>query len=156
MKKLFTLTLLFLVISSTYGQFGRQGRRGNMNRIPQNTEPTEAQIEARKKEMEERREEYIANFLGTLEADEFQKEIVKQSLNSFYDELKKFYDIKFESQVERKDALDKMIEKHFEEVKLLVSETDMQKINDFTKGKFDEKKEKKKKRKWKKKKKDKN
>ena len=156
MKKLFTFILLFLVISSTFAQFGRRGRQRNMNRIPQNTQPTEAQIEARKKEMDERRAEYVANFIKTLEAGEFEKEIIKQKLDSYYTELKTFYEIKFESQAERKDALEKMTKKHFEELEPLISESDTQKIHNFTKGKFEEKKEKKKKKRRKRRKRNKN
>jgi hypothetical protein len=144
------LFTVFLGIN-IYGQGNR-----NINRIPQNSgEPTEQEIEKRKRMMEERKNEYINNFITTLEADEFQKEIIKQSLLSFYDKKMVLLKTQYERYFEREQAIKQLEESHFVELKDLISEGDMSKIKEMIKGEFDEKevkKEKKKKRKKKKKK----
>jgi hypothetical protein len=141
--------------------FGQRQRQRNMNRIPQtNREPTEGEIAKRKQMIEDRKKEYITNFLTTLEADDFQKEIIKQTISSFYDAkiviLKKQYD----HSLDRKEAIENLENTHFVELEELISENDMKKIKELVKGDFNEKevvkeKKKKKKRKKKKKKKDK-
>ena len=55
--------------------------------------------------MEERKNKYIANFITTLEADDFQKEIIKQTISSFFDEKVAFFSMKFEHNLDRKDAM---------------------------------------------------
>lgn len=144
---LFTIILSFSVDA--------QMRRNMNNRIPQtNSEPTEQEIAKRNRMIEERKNEFIDNFLTTLEGDEFQKEIVKQHLNSFYDEKLVILKTQFERIFERDEAIKKLEETHFSDLKDLISEDDMSKIKEMIKGKFDEKevkKEKKKKRKKRKK-----
>ena len=98
----------------------------NRNRIPQ-SEPSQQQIDAQKREMEERKDEYIANFLTTLEGDDFQKEIVKQTLNSFFEKRVALYQINYERSIDRKDAAKKLEESHFKDLKELISEDDMTK-----------------------------
>ncbi|MBF8151063.1 hypothetical protein ITJ86_14220 [Winogradskyella sp. F6397] len=131
-----------------------QRRSGNMNNIPQtNREPTEEEIAKYEREAEERKEEYIANFLTTLEADDFQKQIIKLTINSFLEEKIALLKTRFEHHLDRNAAIKKLEESHFAELKELISEDDMSKIKELIKGGFNEKevlKEKKKKRKKKK------
>jgi hypothetical protein len=153
MKKTVFLIFALLIGLNVFGQM----RRNRNNGIPQTRrEPTEQEIEKRKRLMEERKDEFIANFLTTLEADDFQKEIIKQSLNSYFVEKLALLKIPFEHSLDREKAIKNLDDTHFVELKELISESDMTKIKDLTKGKFDEKevvKEKKKKKKKRKKKK---
>jgi hypothetical protein len=150
MKKIVFIAFVLFVGLNVYGQ----RRRGNMNGIPQtNREPTEKEIAKRQQMMEDRKNEYIANFLTTLDADDFQKEIVKQSLNSFYDAKMIILQTKFERTFDREQAIKQLEDTHFKELEELISEGDMIKIKEMIKGNFDEKEVEKKKKKSKRKKK---
>jgi hypothetical protein len=155
MKKTLLIVFALIIGLNVFGQ----RRRGNMNRIPQaNREPTEQEIANHKRKLEDRKKEYIANFITTLEADDFQKEIIKQYLNSYFEERVKLSKIKFERTFDRDTAIKKLDDSHFIELEELISEADMGKIKEMIKGDFDEKevkKEKKKKKKRKKRNKDK-
>ncbi|SDS96251.1 hypothetical protein [Winogradskyella sediminis] len=133
-----------------------QRRGSSLNNIPQsNREPTKQEIAKYEREAEERKEEYIANFLTTLEADEFQKQIIKINLNSFLEEKIALLNTKFEHRLDREEAVKNLEDTHFLELQELISKSDMEKIKDLIKGDFNEKevvKDKKKKRKKKKRK----
>ena len=129
----------------------RRDRMGNPQ-VPR--EPTEQEIAKREREIEERKQEYITNFLSTLEADEFQQVIIRQNLNSFYDKKLALLKTPFERNFERQKAIEQLEKTHFEELKSLISPDDMKKIQKMVKGEFNEKavvKEKKKKKKKRKK-----
>jgi hypothetical protein len=153
MKK---IVLIIFALFLALNIFGQNQRQRNTHNIPQsNSEPTEQQIAKQKREMEERIDEYLTNFLSTLEADEFQKHIMKQNLNSFYDARIELSKTNFEHRLDRKAADKKLEEELFAELEELISESDMTKLKDMLKGVFDEKealKEKKKKKKKKSKK----
>ncbi|WP_299117085.1 hypothetical protein [uncultured Winogradskyella sp.] len=154
MKKTIIIAFALVLGFSTYGQV----RRDRMGNPVTPSEPSEKEIAKRKQMIEERRKEYIANFLTTLEADEFQKEIIKQSLDSFYEAKIGILKTRYEHSIDRKDAIKKLVDTHFVELEELISENDMIKIKDLATGKFDEsevKKKNKKKKKRKKKNKDK-
>ncbi|MCA0133472.1 hypothetical protein [Winogradskyella alexanderae] len=150
MKKLLFIVLTLVLSTNVYSQV-RRDRMGN----PQvRREPTEQEIEKRQRMIEERKQEYITNFLTTLEADEFQKEIIRQNLNSFYDAKVALLKTPFEHSFDRENAIKQLEKSHFKELKSLISESDMLKIEDMISGEFDEKavvKEKKKKKKRKRK-----
>ncbi|WP_400078501.1 hypothetical protein [Winogradskyella sp. R77965] len=152
MKKTVLVIFALLIGLNVFGQMRR-----NRNSIPQTTrEPSEKDIEKRKRLVEERKNEYIANFLTTLEADDFQKEIIKQSLNSYFIAKVALYKTRFEHSLDRDKAIKALDDTHFADLKELISEGDMNKIKELIKGEFDEQevvKEKKKKRKKRKKKK---
>lgn len=153
MKKI--ILILFTLILGL--NINAQRRRGNMNRIPQtNSEPSEQEISKREREREERKDEYINNFLTTLEADEFQKHIAKQNINSFFDAKIAIIKTRFEHSIDRQKAIEHLENTHFKDLEELVSESDMTKIKELIKGDFDEKEVvKEKKRKKRKRKKDK-
>lgn len=155
MKKTILLLFALLFVISTQAQMRR-----NTSRVPQgSSEPTEEQLKKRAQEMEERKDEYIDNFLTTLEADEFQKHIIKQNINSFFEAKVALFKIQYEHSIDRKTAVENLEKTHFKDLEELISESDMTKIKEMIKGGFDEKevlKEKKEKRKKKKRKKDKN
>ncbi len=154
MKKIVLIIFALFLAFNVFGQNQNQRRR-NTNSIPQNnSEPTDQQIAKQKREIEERIDEYLTNFLSTLEADEFQKHIIRQNLNSFYDARIKTSKANYGHSLDRKTADKKIEEELFTELEELISESDMIKLKDMIKGVFDEKevlKEKKKKKKKKKK-----
>ncbi|MDN3493046.1 hypothetical protein [Winogradskyella bathintestinalis] len=145
MKK--TILILFAII---LGLNIHAQRRRHMNDIPQtNREPSEKEIETRERKMNERKQEFIDNFITTLEADEFQKHIVKQHINSFFDERMIILKTRFDHSLDRKNAIENLENTHFKDIEELISEGDMSKIKEMIKGDFDEKevvKKKKKKR----------
>lgn len=151
MKKIIIFTFAFLFGLNVFAQ--RRDRMGNPV-VPR--EPTKEEIAKHKQKMEERKDEFIANFLTTLEADDFQKQIIKQSINSFFDARSAIYKMEFEHSIDRKEAIKKLEDTHFKDLEELISKNDMKKIKEMIKGNFDEKevkKEKKKKKKKRKKKK---
>ena len=132
-------------------------RNRNMNGIPQtNRQPTEQEIAKRDRLMKERRDEFVANFLSSLEGDDFQKEIVKQHLSSFYEAKLKLYQTPFEHRLDRENEIKKLENTHFTDLKDIISKGDMKKINTMISGGFDEKEYLKKKKKKEKRKKNKN
>jgi len=150
MKK---VLLLLFVISAGYSanaQLMRQGGRMQQNRMAQ-TQPSEEELKKQREKMEaemkERQAEYVTNFLTTLEADDFQKEIIKQTINDYFDKKIAIYKLPFERQIERQDAVKNLNKTHFEELKTLISEGDMEKINAMIEGEFNDKDVKKKKKK---------
>ena len=149
MKKAALLTFILLLAFSTYAQ----SRRDRMGNPVISREPTEDEIAKYEQKLEDRKDEFIANFLTTLEADDFQKEIIKQYLNSYFEAKKEVLKIKYEHSIDRKEAIKKLNETHFKDLEELISENDMTKIKDMIKGDFDEKEVKKKKKKKRKKKK---
>ncbi|MBU2921381.1 hypothetical protein KO504_08510 [Winogradskyella psychrotolerans] len=149
MKNTFLIIFLLFISLNAFSQ-----RNRDIGRIPQATnEPTEQEIATREREVEERKDEYINNFLSTLEGDEFQKHITKQTIVSFFDAKLAILKIKYEHYLDRKAAIEHLEKTHFTELKELISESDMTKITEMIKGEFDEKevvKKKKEKRKKKK------
>ena len=151
MKKVVLFTFSLLLGFNIYAQ----SRRDRMGNPVVNREPTEEEIAKYEQKLEERKDEFIANFLTTLEADDFQKEIIKQYINSYFEAKKEVLKVKYERTFDREEAIKKLDESHFKDLEELISESDMSKIKDMIKGGFDEKEVKKKKKK-KRKKKDKN
>ncbi len=112
----------------------------------QNAGSAELQKERYEEKVEENKQKYIADFLVTLEVDDFQKEIIKQTMDTYFDEVVKLQKMGFKS-YEFKDALVKMRISHFADVRAIVSEDTMKKIEDALTGEWSPKDEKKKKRK---------
>ncbi|MEM6516894.1 MAG: hypothetical protein AAF688_11975 [Bacteroidota bacterium] len=96
--------------------------------------------------VEKNKQDFISDFLKTLEVDDFQKEIISQTMDSYFDELQKLQKTGLRP-YEAKDAVRKMRESHFSDVKAIVTEETMNKIEDALTGKWNPKDEKKKKRK---------
>lgn len=135
MKKSVVLIITLFIGLNVFGQVGR-----NMNdRIPQtNRQLTEKDIEKRNRLMKERRDEFVSNFLSTLEADDFQKEIIRQNLDTYYDAKMAILKTNFEHHFDREQAIKKLDDTHFVELEELISEGDMTKIKEMIKGNFDE------------------
>lgn len=104
-------------------------------------------------EMEKKKKEYISEFVGTLKVDDFQKEIIKQQMESYFTELQKINMIAGLRDFERKTYVQNLDDSHFRDLKAMITEEQMSKIMDALKGKWDRSEEKKKKKKEKKRKK---
>lgn len=150
MKKTLLFVCFLMVSITVFGQYNR--RRGGSTLRTNKLGPTQNQPRS-EKEKKEREKEYIATFITTLEADDFQKEIIKQTINDYFKKKVELYKLPFASITERNDVVKKFNIAHFAELKTMISETDMSRINDMITGGFKESDAKKKKRKKKKKKK---
>tara|TARA_R110002111_G_scaffold66446_5_gene108275 strand:- start:7686 stop:8186 length:501 start_codon:yes stop_codon:yes gene_type:complete len=139
MKKIILTVFVLLLGLNIYAQ--RRGKEPNRNsRITQTqTEPTAKQIEKRARLAEKRKREYIDNFLTTLEADEPQKNIIKQKIMSFIDAKTTISNTKFENKLDQNKAIENLENIYFLEFIEIVSESDMAKIKEMTKGEFDDK-----------------
>ncbi|WP_299129502.1 hypothetical protein [uncultured Winogradskyella sp.] len=154
MKKVIFILLTLLLSQTVTGQIRRNR---SLNQIPQtNREPTASEIAKRERQIEERKAEFLNNFLSTLEADNFQKEIIKQYLNSYFEKKLVLLKGKYAHSVEREAVIKQLDDSHFKDLEELISKSDMEKIKGLIKGEFDEDDVKKKRKKNKKRKKDKN
>lgn len=155
MKKIFFLGIVLLISTPVLSQvLGQQGRGVNriQNRVPQQP-PNESQKEEMARKVEQKKQQFITDFVNKLEADEFQKEITKQTINDYFDKKIELLKVPFGSFAEREDALRLFNKNHFAELKTLLSKNDMKKIMDMAEGKInDEEEEDKKKKKRKKRK----
>ena len=105
-------------------------------------------------EVEEKKQEYISDFINTLTVDDFQKEIIKQHMESYFDELKKINLLQLRK-LEHEEQVQKLDDTHFTDLNGVVAEAQISKIMDAVKGKWnhsEEKRNKKKKNKEKKRK----
>lgn len=152
MKKIVLFICLFMVTASSFSQIGRRGANAVRRPLSGSSEPTDAEKENFKKQMKEKQQEFITEFLVKLEADAFQQEIIRTTLTDYFDKIVEFSKIKFKRQIEQKDALKAFNENHFAELKTLISENDMKKITDLIEGNNEEENDDKKKKKRKKRK----
>lgn len=116
----------------------------------QGVPPNESQKQRAEKKIEERKQEYIGNFLSTLEVDAFQKEIIKQKLNTFFERKIELLKMPYKRSVELQEAITKLENSHFKDIEAMVTEDTMSKIIEMVQGDFNEKeviKEKKRKKK---------
>ena len=97
-------------------------------------------------EIEERKQEYISDFIETLDADDFQKEIIKQQMESYFDELKKINLLQLRK-LDHEEQIQKLDDTHFTDLTAMITEAQMSKIMDAVKGKWNHSEEKKKKKK---------
>ena len=102
-----------------------------------------------KQELKRKKQEYLNDFIATLDVDDFQKEIILQTMDSYFDEITKINQLGLKS-FERQEYIDRLDASHFKDLKVLVKEDTMTKIMDALKGKWDRNEEKKKKKKKKK------
>ena len=150
MRRVLILVCLLLTTATMTAQFGRQ-RQNRFGRQQPNTPPTETQKERMEEKAAERQEEFILKFMSTLEADEFQKQIAKQTIDDYFVKIKSFMKIPFENTVQRKDAFDALKREHFAELRTLISKKDGEQLDKFLNGEFEERDAKKKKKRRKKK-----
>jgi len=153
MKRVFILACILLTTATATAQFRNQ--RQNRFNQPSQSAPTENEKANMKKKQAERQKEFIENFISTLEADDFQREIAKQTLNDYFKKSKEFMKISFDNSTKRKEAFLEFRMQHFAELKALLTANDNKKLDDFFEGKFEESEVKKKRRKNRKRKKNK-
>ncbi|MGB3607329.1 MAG: hypothetical protein WA775_10825 [Psychroserpens sp.] len=137
MKSLLKVFIISLILS--FNSFAQQN---NLSDSEQN------RLNRYQEEAENNKREYISDFMSTLEIDEFQREIIFQALNTYFE---KFINIQKTTlkRTERTAAIEHLDDYHFKDVRSIVSEATMSKIMDAVKGKWDKKafdKEKKRKR----------
>lgn len=113
----------------------------------QNVAPNASQKELQERKLEERKQEYISNFLTTIDADDFQKEIIKQKIDSFFEKKLALLKLPYKRSVELQEAVHNLENTHFKDIEDIISEDTMSKIKEMIQGDFDEKKVKKEKRK---------
>lgn len=113
----------FLVICMCFFSFISQG-------YSQSSE--EKQRQEYLEEAEERKNQYIKDFVATLNVDEFQQQIIKQTLDSYFNEWTKIaqYDI---PSYEKKTLAEELDAKHFNDLKLIVTDDILQKVKDAVK-----------------------
>ena len=97
-------------------------------------------------EMEQKKKEYISDFVGTLKVDDFQKEIIKQQMESYFEEFKKINLLGLKK-FKHKTYIENLDDTHFTDLKAMITEEQMSKIMDALKGKWNRNEEKKKKKK---------
>ncbi|WP_299335293.1 hypothetical protein [uncultured Psychroserpens sp.] len=148
MKRIYIIVfVLSLFASNAFAQRRSQQR-------PQRTINPEKEQERYEERAEEQKKKYIADFVGTLKVDDFQKEIITQQMDSYFEELRKINKMGL-TRFERQEQIEALDVRHFKDTRAMVSEDVMNKIMDAVKGKWDQKAEKKKKKKRKRKNKDK-
>ena len=83
-------------------------------------------------EAEERKMQFINDFVATLNVDAFQKQIITQTMVSYYDEWTKIaqYDIPTH---EKKGLVEELDANHFNDLKTIVSDDTFQKVKDAVK-----------------------
>ena len=111
----------------------------------QNKSDEQIQRERLEKKFIEDHNDRILEFIKLLNADDFQKEIIKQKIQSYYQEKKAIQtaDLKYFEKDEQLKSLDI---NHFADIKDIVSEDTMNAIKNFTQNNNSEIKKQKKKR----------
>ena len=95
----------------------------------------EKAMEKYEAEMGRKQEQYISDFLATIEVDDFQKEIISQTMKSYFEEFKKINMLQVRD-VQRQELVENLDNTHFKDLKAMVSEDTMSKIMDAVKGKW--------------------
>lgn len=86
-------------------------------------------------EMKLKQEEYISDFLATIKVDDFQKEIITQTMKSYFEEFKKINMMQVRD-LQRQEIIANLDDAHFKDLRAMVSEDTMSKIMDAVKGKW--------------------
>ena len=128
-----TFLCVFTLITNTFAQ-----QQGSISE--------KKQLERYEKDVERKKQKYIKDFVKTLDVDDFQKEIIKQSMYSYFEEITKINGLRLKS-YERDTQIELLDESHFRDLRAIVSEDVMSKIMDALTGKWDKKAEEKKKKK---------
>ena len=111
----------------------------------QNKSDEQIQRERLEKKFIEDHNDRILEFIKLLNADDFQKEIIKQKIQSYYQIIKAIQtaDLKY---FEKEEQLKSLDTNHFADIKDIVSEDTMNAIKNFTQNNNSEIKKQKKKR----------
>lgn len=99
----------------------------------QTSDDEQKQRQAYEEKVQESLNERIHTFLSDLDADEFQKEIIKQKLESYYEKKKDIFMNASLKYYERDEQVTSLDTSHFSDIKNMVSEVTMDKILLFIK-----------------------
>jgi hypothetical protein len=105
----------------------------NFNNTFAQSDDAKKQMEKIEKEMDKRQAEYINDFLSTLEVDDFQKEIIKQRMHSYFEAKKTIY-VSEPKQFKRDQLVEQLDATHFLDIKEMITEDTMSKIMESVKG----------------------
>lgn len=103
----------------------------SMAAVGQSNEDLEKQRAEYEKKAKEELDERIQLFTTDLKVDDFQKEIIKQKLQSYYEERKKIYLDATLKYFERDEQLEALKTSHFSDIKDMLSEDTMSQIQSF-------------------------
>lgn len=101
--------------------------------LAQTQDEAKKQQEEFEKKVKEKLEEGIQTFVSQLDVDDFQKEIIKQNLNSYYMEQKDIYTNTSLKYYERDEQLSRLKNSHFDDIKSMISDETMGQIDLFIK-----------------------
>ena len=153
-NRILTIVLLLLIsVPGAIAQNYYNNQRGrNRSIVPRtNTEPSKKDYE---KDLREKLDVHIQNYISELEVDDFLKHIIKQRLESYYDEKLAIIKREGENREDKQKRLEYLNDNHFNELKGLTTEEVLVSIQDFIRSDLkavnNRKKEKKKKKKKKK------
>ncbi|MEZ4856048.1 MAG: hypothetical protein R2812_06185 [Gelidibacter sp.] len=119
----------------------------SINYAQQDEAEMKKQIETFQKKLKEDQEERIQTFVSELNTDDFQKEIIKQKLNTYYDEKKLILQDETLKYFEKDEKLSILDASYFSDIKDIISENTMAAIKNFIKDNSSELKKQKKKKK---------
>ena len=101
--------------------------------MAQTQDEAKKQQEEFEKKIKEKLETRIETFVTELQVDDFQKEIIKQKLHSYYMEQKAIYTDMSLKYFERDEQLSTLSNSHFDDIKSMVSDDTMSQIQIFIK-----------------------
>ena len=101
--------------------------------MAQTQDEAKKQQEEFEKKIKEKLEDRIQTFVTQLQVDDFQKEIIKQKLHSYYMEQKAIYQDASLKYFERDEQLNTLSNSHFDDIKSMVSDETMSQIEIFIK-----------------------
>lgn len=101
--------------------------------LAQTQDEAKKQQEEFEKKVKEKLEEGIQTFVSQLDVDDFQKEIIKQKLHSYYMEQKEIYTNTSLKYYERDEQLSRLKNSHFDDIKSMISDETMGQIDLFIK-----------------------
>ncbi len=101
--------------------------------ISQTKDENQKQQEEFEKKIKEKLEERIQSFVNQLQVDDFQKEIIKQKLHTYYVEQKIIYMNTSLKYFERDEQFSALNNSHFADIKDMISDDTMNQIEVFVK-----------------------
>ncbi|WMI67197.1 hypothetical protein [Mangrovimonas sp. YM274] len=102
---------------------------GTSTMVSQTSESQQKEIERYKEKMEEEMDNFITEFVASLEVDDFQKHIIKQKLYSYFDAKQELYQAHLESYI-LKERLTELDRTHFSDLKDICTEATIQQVQE--------------------------
>ena len=105
----------------------------SISSLAQTQDEAQKQREEYEKKIQEKLEERIQTFVVELNVDDFQKEIIKQKLHSYYKEQRVIYMNTSLKYFQRDEQLATLNNSHFADIKNMISDETMDQIQVFIK-----------------------